>query len=176
MTLQSLQNAGHIGAYGVSVASTEDAVEILRSDFPLDVIEFPFSLFDQSALLEVLPLARKRRVGVLAREPLANGFLSGSYAAGKEFTETDMRASLPAEYRDAMVSVADQLADVLARSNRTLAQAALRFVLDEIAVSGVAVGMRTTDQVEQNVLASEMTPLTEADREAIHTVFFPEDQ
>jgi myo-inositol catabolism protein IolS len=172
-SLESLQSAGHIGDFGVSAGSTEDAVEILRSDFPLDVIEVPLSLYDQSAIVELLPLAIKRGVSVLAREPLANGFLSGKYGS-KTFEETDMRGGLPVEYRDAMIEMGDKLAGVLVGSDRTLAQAAIRFVLDELGVTSVVVGARTPEQVEENIKASGMSQLSDDEREKISKVFFPE--
>jgi len=174
-TLAALQRAGQIGATGVSAASVSDAAALLASDYPLDVIELPFNLFDQSAIHEALPLARKRRVGVIAREPLANGFLTGKYPLGDRFPETDLRAALPPEYREALSGAASELKGVLERpGQRTLAQAALRFVLDEPGVSCVIPGAKIAAQVEENVLAAELPPLSEDEQMAIHRVFFPE--
>jgi aryl-alcohol dehydrogenase-like predicted oxidoreductase len=174
-TLESLQNVGHIGAIGISAESTEHALAVLNSGFPLDIIETPISLFDQSALIELLPLAKRKRVGIIAREPLANGFLTGKYSTESAFAETDMRNSLPIEYRQAMTSIAGQLDDVLSQPSRTLTQAALRFVLDQAGIACTAVGLRTPAQVDENIQAASLPPLTDDEIMAIHRIFFPED-
>ena len=173
-SLVALQRAGHIGAYGVSVASIEDAQTLLASEFPLDVIEVPFNLFDQSAVLSVLPAAQKRKIGVLAREPLANGFLTGKYGTSSKFAESDLRAGMPLPYRFALFEASAELAALLHKPDRSLTQAALRFVLDEPGVTSVIPGAKTPEQVEENVRASAAKPLTDDERIGIHRVFFPE--
>ncbi|HEX5322456.1 MAG TPA: aldo/keto reductase [Capsulimonadaceae bacterium] len=173
-TLVALQKAGQLGAVGVSVEEPQEGVRLLKAGAPVDVIEVVYNLFYQSAALELFPLAHKKRVGIIAREPLANGFLSGKYAADAEFPEGDMRRLLPPEYLAAMSETAQALR-FLERSGRTLAQAALRFALDEPAVAVAIPGMKTPAQVEENVAAARLPELTEEERLAIHRVFFPEE-
>ena len=123
--------------------------------------------FYQGAALELLPLAQKRGVGILAREPLANGFLSGRYAPDTVFPDGDIRAALPREYIAAMTETADALSFLAEPGKRTLTQAALRFALDDPAVSCVIAGAKTPAQVTENVGAAFLPPLTEAERERI---------
>lgn len=170
-TLDALRRAGKIKWVGASVAEPEDGVWLLQNNLPVDILEVGYSLFYQGATTELLPLARKRKVGILAREPLANGFLTGKYGPNAAFPEGDIRASLPPEYVAAMAQTAAQL-DFLRRDGaRTAAQAALRFVLDDPAVSSVIVGAKTAAQVEENVAASDVPPIDEAERERIAGVF-----
>ncbi len=170
-TLDALRRAGKIKWVGASVAEPEDGVWLLRNNRPVDVLEVGYSLFYQGATTDLLPLARRRKVGILAREPLANGFLTGKYGSDAVFSEGDIRASLPPEYVAAMTQMAAQL-DFLRRDGvRTAAQAALRFVLDDPAVSSVIVGVKTSAQVEENVGAAEVPPIDEAERERIAGVF-----
>jgi len=168
-TLDALRRAGKIKFYGASVAEPEDGLWLLRNNLPIDVLEVGYSLFYQGATTELLPLARRRKVAILAREPLANGFLTGKYASDASFPEGDIRASLPPEYVAAMAQTAEQL-DFL-RQARTAAQAALRFVLDDPSVSSVVVGAKTAAQVEENVGAADVPPIDAVERERVAGVF-----
>ena len=170
-TLEALRRAGKVRFYGASVAEPADGVRLLQEGAPLDVLEVGYSLFYQGATVELLPLARRRRVGILAREPLANGFLAGRYGPDARFGAGDIRAALPPEYIAAMADTQARL-DFLRRGGaRTMAQAALRFVLDDPAVASVVVGAKTPAQVEENVGAADVPPLVAAERERIAGVF-----
>ena len=169
-TLEALQRAGKIAHYGVSVAEPEDGVWLLRQNAPLSVIEVAYSIFYQGATLELLALAKKRKVGILAREPLANGFLTGKYGPNAKFEEGDIRAALPPEYIAAMAETAHQLG-FLANAERTLTQAALRFVLDDMNIASVIVGAKMPAQIEENVRAISVPALTREEREQISEVF-----
>jgi len=164
-TLDALQRAGKIAHYGVSVQSPEDGVWLLKRGKPVAVIEVALSLFFQGAIVELLDMARKHHVGILAREPLANGFLAGRPQAQTAFGDGDIRRTLPPEYVRAMTETRAKLAFLTQDNTRTPAQAALRFVLDETRVTSTVVGMKTVAQVDENVGAVQVPPLT-ADEQA----------
>ena len=170
-TLESLTRAGKIRHAGVSVAEPEDGVWLLRNNRPVEVIEVAYSLFYQGATVELLDLARRRKVGILAREPLANGFLVGKYHAMSRFSPGDIRASLPGEYVHAMTETAERLQFLTQRNTRTMAQASLRFVLDDPRVSSVVVGAKTPAQVQENVAAAAVPPIDDEERDNISKVF-----
>ena len=170
-TLDALRRAGKIKFYGASVAEPEDGLWLLRNNLPIDVLEVGYSLFYQGATTELLPLARRRKVAILAREPLANGFLTGKYASDASFPEGDIRASLPPEYVAAMAQTAEQLDFLRREGARTAAQAALRFVLDDPSVSSVVVGAKTAAQMEENVGAADVPPIDAVERERVAGVF-----
>ncbi len=170
-TLDALKRAGKIRFCGVSVAEPADGVWLLQHNCPVDVLEVAYSLFYQGASVDLLPLVRTRKVGILAREPLANGFLSGKYHAEAGWTDGDIRATLPREYVAAMTETAGRLEFLRRGDERTLAQAALRFVLDDPAVAAVVAGAKTAAQVEENVGAASVAPIDEAERERVVRVF-----
>jgi len=170
-TLDALRRSGKIRHVGASVAEPAEGVWLLRNNLPVDVLEVAYSIFYQGATTELLPLARKRKVGLLAREPLANGFLSGKYGPDAIFGEGDIRAALPREYVQAMTQTAAQLQFLTQNGRRTLAQAALRFVLDDLAISSVIVGAKTPEQVEENIGAAHVPSISQAEREQIAGVF-----
>lgn len=170
-TLAALQRAGKIAHYGVSVQSPEDGVWLLRQGRPVAVIEVALSVFFQGATVELLDLARRQRVGILAREPLANGFLAGRYGPQASFGNGDMRAALPPEYVRAMAETQARLGFLAQDGMRTPAQAALRFVLDDPRVACTVVGMKTPAQVEENAGALRVPPLTDTERVRLGRVF-----
>ena len=170
-TLDALQRGGKVARYGVSVARPEDGVWLLRHNKPVSVIEVAYSLFFQGASLELFALARQRKVGLLAREPLANGFLAGGRAPDAPFGDGDMRALLPPEYAQAMTQTTARLRFLMGNGPRTPAQAALRFALDEPGIASVVVGMKTPEQVEENIRACFVPPLTAHERAQAMAVF-----
>ena len=170
-TLDALKRAGKLRFYGVSIAEPADGVRLLQNNCSVDVLEVAYSVFYQGAVVDLLPLARTRGVGILAREPLANGFLSGKHEAASVFGDGDIRAALPREYVAAMAETAGRLDFLRRGGERTLAQAALRFVLDDLSVSSVVVGAKTPAQVEENVGAVSVPPIDDAERERVAGVF-----
>ncbi len=170
-TLEALKRGGKVRFYGASVAEPSDGLWLLQNGCPVDVLEVGYSLFYQGATLDLLPLARRLKVGVLAREPLANGFLTGKYSASSVFGAGDIRAALPPEYLAAMTETAARLDFLRRNGQRTPAQAALRFVLDDPAVSSVVVGAKTAAQMEENAQSVNVPPIDGDERARIAEVF-----
>ena len=151
--LDELKQAGKIRFYGVSIHQPVEGIAAVVSGKP-DAIQVVYNLFDQAAAAQLFPLAQVAQVAIIAREPLANGFLTGKYQAGASFAPGDLRAAWPADYVATRIRAAQTLAAAMVRPGVTLAQAAIRFVLDQPAVSTVIPGAKTSAQVEQNLAAA----------------------
>jgi aryl-alcohol dehydrogenase-like predicted oxidoreductase len=164
--LDRLKQAGKIRFYGASIHQLAEGAAAVAGG-RADTVQVAYSLMSQQAAHELFPVAEAAGVGIIAREPLANGILSGKYDVLDEFADSDIRSRWPARYRMARVEAAAFLQDVLAQPGRTLAQAALRFALDNPAVSVVVAGAKTPGQVLENLAASALPPLTAAERDAI---------
>ena len=106
---------------------------------------------DLVALDENTGFTRAANVGVIAREPLANGLLAGKYGRDSAWDKGDIRARMPRPYLTQLAEVAERVKDLAGQAGVTPAQLALRFVLDNEAVSVVIVGMKTVAQVEDNL-------------------------
>jgi aryl-alcohol dehydrogenase-like predicted oxidoreductase len=170
--LRTLQKEGLIRHWGVSVETVEEGLLCLKQPgcASLQVI---FNIFRQKLVDELLPAARAAGVAILARVPLASGLLSGRFKSGHAFAERDHRrfnadgqafnvgetfAGLPFETG---VVLAEKVRAVLGPEDRaTLAQKALRWVLDHDAVTGVIPGATRPDQVAGNAAASDLAPLS----------------
>jgi aryl-alcohol dehydrogenase-like predicted oxidoreductase len=165
--LDELKQAGKIRYYGVSVHDAYEGTMAIHTGKP-DVIQVVYNLFRPDAREELFPLAQEEEIGLIVREPLANGMLTGKYAADTTFPDSDIRATWPREYLLMQVQLAEKLRFLVTAGTRTLAQAALRFVLDEPAVSVVIPGIKTSVQAEENIASSNLPSLSETDRQTLH--------
>lgn len=151
-TVEQLRQEGLIRAYGVSIHTIREGLAAIESGAP-SVLMVAYNLLHRAAETEgLLEAAARANVGIVAREPLANGFLSGKVEGFHRWTHGDIRHGWPASY------VADRARAAagwkhLATAGRSLAQAALQFPLAHEAVGSVAVGCKTVAQVEENFSA-----------------------
>jgi len=135
-------------------------------------VQIIFNMFRPKPAEELFAVARARRVGILARVPLASGLLSGKYSPTSEFSETDHRrynrrgekfdvgeTFSGVDYESGLRAV-DELRDVVP-SGASMAQAALRWTLMFPEVSAAIPGARNASQVEENIRALELEPLSD---------------
>src|SRR5205807_2011042 len=95
--LDDLRAQGKIRFYGVSVHPPEEglaAVEVTRPD----TVQIVYNLVRRAAEDRFFPAARAANVGVIAREPLANGFLAGKYRQDSMWEKGDIRGRMPRPY------------------------------------------------------------------------------
>jgi len=150
LALEDLKREGKIRFYGVSVHPPEEglaAVEVTRPD----TVQIVYNIVRREAEDRFFAVARASNVGVIAREPLANGLLAGSYGRDSTWGKGDIRARMPRPYVAQLAAVAERVKELAGQAGVTPAQLALRFVLDNDAVSVVIVGMKTVAQVEDNL-------------------------
>src|SRR5213596_3755048 len=159
--LDALRGEHKIDHYGVSVHEPVEALLCLEAGKP-ETLQIPFSLLRQEWIEEVLPQARRAGVGIIAREPLGNGFLTGRIHPNATFPTGDIRHHWPPSMIAGRSAVAERLS-FLVKPNRTMAQAALRFVLAFPETSLAIPGAKTDAQVDENVGAADAPPLTDSE-------------
>jgi aryl-alcohol dehydrogenase-like predicted oxidoreductase len=157
--LDALRAEHKIDHYGVSIHEPLEGALCLEAGKP-ETLQIPFSLFRQEWIEELFEAAGKAGVGIIAREPLGNGFLAGRIRPGTKFPSGDIRSYWPPSMIAGRATATEHLA-FLTRDGRTLAQAALRFVLAFPEVSVAIPGVKTPAQAQENLGASEAPPLTE---------------
>jgi aryl-alcohol dehydrogenase-like predicted oxidoreductase len=158
--LQELQAQGTVRWIGVSASyDVQHTLELLATG-ALDVLQIPLSILHPDFAHEVLPEARARNVGVVVREPLANGYLTGAFDERTRFGADDQRALWPRERHLLHVRKARALA-FLVQPGRSLAQASLAWVLAQPGVSTVIPGSANREQLAWNLAASDVPPLSE---------------
>ena len=163
--LDNLKQSGKIRHYGVSVHDAYEGSMAVHTGKP-DTLQIEYNLLRQDPDEELFPQARDSDIGLIIRSPLCSGMLSGNYSAGTMFDASDVRSSWPPGYLAMQADVADSVRS-LATEQRTLAQTALRFVLDAPEISVVIPGIKTFAQAEENLAVSELPKLSPEEREVI---------
>lgn len=161
--LEGLKKEGKIRFIGVSVHTEAEAFAVLQ-DPRVHVIQVIFNLLDQRMAERIFPEAEKKNTGVIVREPLASGLLSGKYAPSHEFPKDDHRRRWSPEKREADWQKIQLIQKTIRLRNTPLSKIALEFTLGYEAVSTVIPGAKTRAQVLENVSASLRPDL---DREGI---------
>jgi len=179
--LDDLVQAGKIRYYGVSVEKIEEALKAI--EYPnVQTVQIIFNMFRHRPTEVFFPEAKRRKVGILARVPLASGLLTGkmtrestfpaddhrnfnrygqSFDRGETFSGVDFESGLDA---------VEELKS-LAPEGATMAQLALRWILMFDAVSCAIPGAKRPNQAEDNVYAADLSPLTEEQMALVQEVY-----
>ena len=157
-TLEKLKASGKIRHYGISIHDPQEGLLAMKN-LELGAVQAVFNILRQEAKNQLFREATKNNVGIIAREPLANGFLAGKRKPEPTFPLGDIRHNFPPDYISRLTMATDGLR-FLESNSRTLAQAALRFVLDHKDVSTVIPGAKTPGQVDEDFASSESPSLT----------------
>jgi aryl-alcohol dehydrogenase-like predicted oxidoreductase len=170
-----------IRAYGVSVETCDQALAAIARPH-VATVQIILNCFRLKPLERVLPAAREAGVGIIVRVPLASGLLSGRYdetttfdasdhrnynRAGEAFDVGETFAGVPFEVGVAAARELSQLVD----DGSTLAQFALRWVIDQPGVSTVIPGARNPEQVAGNVAAADLPPLRDEQLAGVRDVY-----
>ena len=179
--LDTLVAEKRIAAYGVSVETCEEALTAIARP-GVATVQIILNALRLKPLEQVLPAARAAGVGIIARVPLASGLLSGRYDEYTVFPADDHRAyNRHGEAFDVGetfsgvefgtgLEVVRRLAP-LVPEQATLAQFALRWILDQPGVSVVIPGARNPDQARANAAAAALPPLSPQSLEAVGAVY-----
>ncbi|GAC1394940.1 MAG: aldo/keto reductase [Thermoanaerobaculia bacterium] len=153
--MEVLQDSGKIRFWGISVATVEDGLAVLKGGWG-SALQVLYNVLNQAPADELLPLAKERRIGIIARVPLASGLLTGKYREGATFAKDDIRQNFLTQRRLAEVAQrVDEVKSIIGGTARNITEGALRFVLASDAISSAIPGARNARQVETNVAASE---------------------
>jgi aryl-alcohol dehydrogenase-like predicted oxidoreductase len=166
--LGDLKQSGKIRAVGHSISLFKDTEGMAREwarDRKIDVIQVVLSLMNREAMPLIHDLGAAG-IGIVARECLANGFLSGTITAGTVFPEGSLNARYSRDEITERSGYAEALKDVLVRDDvPTLPRAALRWTLDQPHVSLALTGAKNVDELSDGALASDARPYSEEELE-----------
>ena len=144
--VQRLIAEGKVRHGGISNHSAADVGRALTVG-PVAALQYQYSLLHREPEDEILPLARRRNLGLLTWSPLAAGFLGDGFDL-EQLDPDDFRRSHPFAELD-LAPLRATLADVGRRHGSTAAQSALAWLLHQPGVTGAIVGVRTAQEAEQ---------------------------
>jgi aryl-alcohol dehydrogenase-like predicted oxidoreductase len=151
-TLGRLKREGKIRFIGVSCDSVEDALVAL-SNPELDAIQLRISMLDQRAISALLPESNRRGVIVIARQPLGRGLLTDA----RSETKAERLESGNAGYDERLAHA--KALRFLATDSRTMAQSAIRYLLQVPGISLVLIGMSSLDHLQEDLGALDAPEL-----------------
>ena len=169
--LGDLVRDGKLRHYGVSVEKVEEALKAIEYD-GVQTVQIIFNMFRQRPAERFFDAAKERKVGILARVPLASGLLTGKLRADTRFEESDHRnfnrhgeafdrgetfAGVPYE----LGLEAERQLESIMPSDMGMPEFALRWILMFDAVTCAIPGAKRPSQAEQNVRAADLPALSE---------------
>lgn len=168
--LDDLVQAGKLRFYGVSVEKVEEAIKAI--EFPnVQSVQIIFNMFRQRPAELFFDLAKKRRVGILARVPLASGLLTGKMTPATQFAADDHRnfnregkafdvgeTFAGVDYETGLQAVEELRR--LTPNGSSMTQFALKWILMFDAVSLAIPGAKNALQARENAAASDLPELS----------------
>ncbi len=179
--LDDMVQAGKIRYYGVSVEKVEEALKAI--EYPgVQSVQIIFNMFRFRPSELFFEQAKRRKVGILARVPLASGMLTGKMTRNSQFSSDDHRTFnrkgeafdmgetfSGVDYETGLQAV-EALRSILP-GGATMAQLALRWILMFDAVTCVIPGAKYPAQAEDNIKASALSQLTEDQMAKVRAVY-----
>jgi myo-inositol catabolism protein IolS len=173
---QTLQKQGKIRFYGIST-NDFDMVQRFDERRHLTSVQSNYNLLDRHVEQDILPYCRERGIAFIARGPLAMGKLSGKLAKDHKFDANDIRSKwTEGDNRkdfERDIETISRLKPIAQKYGFIMAELAVKFVLTHVAVSTTIPGTKNRSQLEHNVAASILPPLTHDELAAIQQVLAP---
>jgi myo-inositol catabolism protein IolS len=150
--------AGKVRHLGISISSNDNHYQTSRStQVGAEAIQVIYNRLDQTPEQRVFPACLEQNLGVLARVPLASGFLSGKYRPGTKFTnENDIRSRRDDAQVQERLKLAEEIQQNEVPQGVPMAAWALAWCLQHPAVSCVIPGCKNVEQVEANAYAADL--------------------
>ena len=179
--LDDLVTQGKLRYYGVSVEKVEEALKAI--EYPnVQTVQIIFNIFRQRPAELFFKQAKQRKVGILARVPLASGLLTGKMKADTKFEADDHRGFnrhgesfdrgetfSGVDYPTGLQAVEELR--TLVPKGMSLSQFALRWILMFDAVTCAIPGGRNPEQTEQNVQAADLPALSKVRMTKIKEIY-----
>lgn len=154
--LQEAKKAGKIRHIGNSISSNLDMrFQTDKSgEADVEVLQLVYNRLERKPEEQSFESAMKQNLGVLARVPLASGFLTGKYKPGATFTGQDFRATQDAKKVEEKLREVERIAREEVPPGVEMAQWALAWCLRHPAVTAVIPGCKDVRQLEANAGAA----------------------
>lgn len=149
--------AGKIRHLGISLKTNDNMFQTSKaSDVNVGAIQVVYNRLDRVPEKEVFPSCQEQNLGVLARVPLASGYLSGKYKPGATFTQNDVRSRHDQEETTKILKQVEEIQKTEVPEGVPMAAWALAWCLKHPAVTTVIPGSKNPEQVELNAQAAEL--------------------
>ena len=179
--LDRLVQDGKLRFYGVSVERVDEALKAIQ--YPnVQSVQIIFNMFRLKPAEMFFPAAREKKVGIIARVPLASGLLTGKLRPDTQFSAQDHRnynrlgeafdqgeTFSGVDYATGLQAV-EELRP-LVPEGASMAQFALRWIVQFPEVTTAIPGAKSPQQVADNVAAASLAPLDEATMRRVREIY-----
>jgi myo-inositol catabolism protein IolS len=162
--LQNLLKSGKVRHLGNSISGqTRKNIDQVENSTRrhVEAIQVIYNRLDRAPEEQVFPSCQKQNLGVLARVPLASGFLSGKYKPGSSFGANDVRASQDPAVAQERLREVEKISKNEVPPGVGMAEWALAWCLQHPVVSTVIPGCKDEKQVRSNAAASDLEMVRE---------------
>jgi len=151
--LEALKAEGKLREYGVALGPKigwlEEGIRAIEDRPGVATLQTVYNLLEQAPGADFLEAAERHGVGVIARVPTSSGLLEGHLTPEHTFEGNDHRRHRPRSWLIEGLQKVDQLEFLRRDGERTLAQAAFKYVLAQPAIGCVVHTVNTTAQLEE---------------------------
>ncbi len=159
--LDNQKQVGKIRFLGISISASKEETNAYQTERALQVgasvIQVVYNRLQRKPEGTVFPLCQQHDLGVLARVPLASGFLSGKYKAGVQFPSNDVRSNQTEEQIRETILEVERIQQEEVPEGIPMASWALAWCLKQPVVTCVIPGCKNPEQVRQNAAAVDLT-------------------
>lgn len=172
--MEELKGQGRIRAYGIALGPKigwlEEGVKAMR-ERDLAVVQMIYNILEQDPGRRLIEAAQDTNTGLVVRVPHSSGMLEGNYDENTTFGENDHRRHRPKEWLTEGLKKVEQLSFLTESGERTLGQAALKFILASPEVASTLPNIYSEDQIEEFAATSETPDLTEEELDRIRELY-----
>ncbi len=161
--MEEFKREGKVRAYGVALGPKigwlQEGVRAMR-ERSIDGLQMIYNLLEQDPGRGLIEAARETGTSLIVRVPHSSGMLEGKYDETTTFAKNDHRRHRPKEWLLEGLKKVDQLAFLTDSGERTLGQAALKFVLAAPEIVSTLPNIYDEDQLEEFAAAPDTPDLT----------------
>ncbi len=156
-TLAEVKGAGKVRHLGVSILGKGSELQAREAKgVGAEALQVIYNRLDRRPEEIYFPYAQKDQLGILARVPLASGFLTGKYKLGAKFSPDDVRSSYDAEKLTRELTEVERLQKEEVPPGIPMGRWALAWCLKNPAVTAVIPGCKDAKQVVENAAGAEL--------------------
>ncbi|KOO48687.1 aldo/keto reductase [Viridibacillus arvi] len=156
--LVKLKQEGKIRAIGISNVTLEQ-LEEANSTGDIDVVQLEYNMLNRAIEEDILPYCIEQQIAVVAYGPLAFGILGGKYTKDLKLDSGDWRNRVDffkAGNFEVNLSKVEKLKEIAVKKDTSIGNLAIAWLLAQKGITAVIPGGKKTDQLLENLKASEI--------------------
>jgi aryl-alcohol dehydrogenase-like predicted oxidoreductase len=172
--MEEFKEEGKVRAYGIALGPKigwlEEGVKAMR-ERKLDGLQMIYNLLEQDPGRDLIEAAHETDTSLVVRVPHSSGMLEGKYTEETTFAQNDHRRHRPKEWLLEGLKKVEQLGFLTESGERTLGQAALKFILASPEISSTLPNIYNEEQLEEFSAAPDTPDLREEELARVEELY-----